>query len=155
MLREPTLPPPWIASVVLGIGASVIILYFLAPITERTGAAGAITRTYDLIKLIPLAVAAGSDGPSVISATQASIIAALEAKRADQTHDVAQQQLNKVEETISPAGAADNVGAPGGALTTARAQIAAARDALAAIRGPEPRYGLRSALALRSNDLAI
>lgn len=125
----------WGASVVIGIAAALVVLYLLAPINERTEAENTVTRMYDLIKLIALSVIAGSAGPSMIGALQARVIAALEAQRADDTADVATAALDQVEASLQGATAAgvanESTRTP---LAEAQSQVAAAKQAIAALR---------------------
>lgn len=124
----------WGASVLVGIAAAVIVNYLLAPITVHTADDGAVTRTYDLIKLVGLSMLAGSAGPTIISSAQARLVAALESQRADTTQRVAEEGLSDVESTLKTPGSTDSTATSATAVSAARERLAAVRGALAALR---------------------
>lgn len=78
------------ASVILGAGAGVAILYFLPPTVTTTGGT-----SYDVVKGVALALLAGSFGRTVLAALQARLLASLSAQQARTTAQVASAQLDR------------------------------------------------------------
>jgi hypothetical protein len=97
------LTPVWVAfgfpaSLFVGAIAAVAAQYFLAPITETVmpavgTTAATVTRTYDLVKLVPLALIVGSAGPAFLASAQSRLLSALNAQKVDIVAGAAQAQL--------------------------------------------------------------
>jgi hypothetical protein len=78
------------ASVVLGAGAGVVILYFLPPTVTING-----QTSYDVVKGVALALLAGSFGRTVLTSLQSRLLAGLREQQARSTAAVAATQLDR------------------------------------------------------------
>jgi hypothetical protein len=79
-----------LASVVLGAGAGVVILYFLPPTVTVNG-----QTSYDVVKGVALALLAGSFGRTVLISLQSRLLAGLREQQARSTAAVAATQLDR------------------------------------------------------------
>jgi predicted outer membrane lipoprotein len=95
---------PWPASLIIGavVGAvaALAVLYIFPPWTATvTEAANGTTTTdyrYDVIKLVSLAVIAGSAGESLLNAAQARILAAVNQQKVQAVENVGRTQVEEV-----------------------------------------------------------
>jgi len=83
----------WGASVIVGAVAAIAILYFISPgqtiTTTGTGGAKITTSNYDLIKVVALALIAGSAGASLLTSLQSRLAALITAADLSRTQSSA------------------------------------------------------------------
>ncbi len=95
------------ASMIVGGIAAVAVLYFFSPVSETviSSASGiaTVTHTYDLVKLVPLALIVGSAGPAFLASAQSRLASALNAQKVESIAGAAKNQISQVEESAKAA----------------------------------------------------
>lgn len=113
------------ASVLIGSVAAVASLWFVPPTTESTVEVDGkvVTKeTFDLFKVVGLALIVGSAGSSFLTALQARALAQVKSQEAEVTRNVASKQLEAIKEEIEAGSDAATVQT---SLATAQAAISA------------------------------
>jgi hypothetical protein len=82
-----------VSCVFLGAIAAVAILYFFPPTTTETSLSGETVSSYDLVKLVALALIVGSAGAAFLQAMQTRALALASAERTEATKATATEAL--------------------------------------------------------------